>query len=101
MAYKTLPTPLLTVSNITPHSVDLSATMVGDSCVRGFLISKYNVPDLERLDNDVLWCPYSTGNFEMRVPLVYREVYFVRAFVYYRGQADRPEYSETMVVKAK
>ena len=101
VGYRAIPTPTLAVKDITAHSAMLTATLLGDSCVRGFLISKYNIPDLTRPDNEILWCPYGIGDYQLQVKLVHRGSYFVVAFAYWRGQADRVGYSEVVGFKAE
>ena len=101
ITFKPAPVPTLQVRNITAHSALLIATLQSDSCVRGFLISKYNVPDLTRPDNDILWSPYGVGDYAYLANLEYRQVYYVRAFAYWRGQADNIGYSEVSVIKTE
>lgn len=98
--YKPTPDVTLSVTNVTAKSAELHGFVSGqDSVIRGFLISKYNVPDLTRPDNDIIWADKGVGEFVATPELEHNQVYWVCAFCYYPRFANRVTYGNTVILK--
>lgn len=100
ITYKSPPKVTLKVSNITAKSCELTGFATGnDNVIRGFLISKYNVPGLSRPDNTILWASRGFGQYVITPELEHNQVYWVVSFCYYERRAGDVSYSDAIAFK--
>jgi len=83
-------------------SVALKGTMSGKiSCVRGFLISRYNIPTFRDKEIQIEWCNDGIDDFSKLINLEHGITYFAVSFCYYPRHADDVSYGNAVYFKTK
>lgn len=100
ITYKDPPKLRLQVINTAPNSVLFIATTSSqDSVIRGFVISKTEIPVLTHEGTEILWTPRGRGDFAWMPHLQANQQYWVAAFCYFERHADKVSYSNSIGFK--
>ena len=101
ITYNDPPKLVLQVINTAPNTVLFIATTTSqDSVIRGFVISKTEIPVLTHEGTEIMWSPRGRGDFAWMPHLEANQQYWVSAFCYFEGGADKVSYSNVIVFKA-
>lgn len=100
ITYKDPPKLHLQVINTAPNSVLFIATTASqDSVIRGFVISKTEIPVLTHEGTEIMWSPSGRGDFAWMPHLQANQQYWVAAFCYFERHADKVSYSNSIGFK--